>query len=143
MKKQIKEIPSILFLMISFGIAIRVMTGGKEEVPLHWNVRGEIDSWGDTWTIVLLPVIALALYGLLTLLQRWPQWCNAVCGANHRAEYLCVATYRSCHTVHNYCYVQKIRTVFLKPIADDCCFFLIRLSCVSVFFTWPNYATSM
>ena len=48
MKKQIKEIPSILFLMISFGIAIRVMTGGKEEVPLHWNVRGEIDSWGDT-----------------------------------------------------------------------------------------------
>ena len=51
MKKQIKEIPSILFLMISFGVAIRVMTGGKEEVPLHWNVRGEIDSWGDTWTI--------------------------------------------------------------------------------------------
>lgn len=64
MKKQIKEIPSILFLMISFGVAIRVMTEGKEEVPLHWNVRGEIDSWGDTWTIVLLPVIALALYGL-------------------------------------------------------------------------------
>ena len=44
MKKQIKEIPSILFLMISFGVAIRVMTEGKEEVPLHWNVRGEIDS---------------------------------------------------------------------------------------------------
>ena len=158
MKKQIKEIPSILFLMISFGVAIRVMTGGKEEVPLHWNVRGEIDSWGDTWTIVLLPVIALALYGLLTLLQQThvgydrsyqePRYAAlslyyAVCGANHRAEYLCVATYRSCHTVHNYCYVQKIRTVFLKPIADDCCFFLIRLSCVSVFFTWPNYATSM
>ncbi len=47
MKKQIKEIPSILFLMISFGVAIRVMTEGKEEVPLHWNARGEIDSWGD------------------------------------------------------------------------------------------------
>ena len=39
MKKQIKEIPSILFLMISFGVAIRVMTEGKEEVPLHWNAR--------------------------------------------------------------------------------------------------------
>lgn len=63
MRKQIKEIPSILFLMISFGVAIRVMTEGKKEVPLHWNARGEIDSWGDTWTIVLLPVIALALYG--------------------------------------------------------------------------------
>lgn len=85
MKKQIKEIPSILFLMISFGIAIRVMTGGKEEVPLHWNVRGEIDSWGDTWTIVLLPVIALALYGLLTLLQRWPQWCNYPCKITDKA----------------------------------------------------------
>ena len=59
MKKQIKEIPSILFLMISFGVAIRVMTEGKEEVPLHWNARGEIDSWGDPWTIILLPVIAL------------------------------------------------------------------------------------
>ena len=129
MKKQIKEIPSILFLMISFGVAIRVMTGGKEEVPLHWNVRGEIDSWGDTWTIVLLPVIALALYGLLTLLQRRPQWYNYPCKITDKAG--------AC------CYVQKIRTVFLKPIADDCCFFLIRLSCVSVFFTWPNYARSM
>ena len=79
MKKQIKEIPSILFRTISFGVAIRVMTEGKEEVPLHWNARGEIDSWGDTWTIVLLPVIALALYGLLSLLQRRPQWCNYPC----------------------------------------------------------------
>ena len=74
MKKQIKEIPSILFLMISFGVAIRVMTGGKEEVPLHWNVRG-----------VLLPVIALALYGLLTLLQRRPQWYNYPCKITDKA----------------------------------------------------------
>lgn len=33
MKKQIKEIPSILFLMISFGIAIRVMTRRKGRSP--------------------------------------------------------------------------------------------------------------
>ena len=79
MKKQIKEIPSILFLMISFGVAIRVMTEGKEEVPLHWNARGEIDSWGDPWTIILLPVIALALYGLLTL------WCNYPCKITDKA----------------------------------------------------------
>ena len=85
MRKQIKEIPSILFLMISFGVAIRVMTEGKKEVPLHWNARGEIDSWGDTWTIVLLPVIALALYGLLTLLQRRPQWCNYPCKITDKA----------------------------------------------------------
>lgn len=117
------------------------MTGGKEEVPLHWNVRGEIDSWGDTWTIVLLPVIALALYGLLTLLQRRPQWYNYPCKITDKAgayklmsgmlghiknfvmllflyitlavaqiiepEYLCAITCRSCHTVHNCCYVQK------------------------------------
>lgn len=85
MKKQIKEIPSILFLMISFGVAIRVMTEGKEEVPLHWNARGEIDSWGDPWTIILLPVIALALYGLLTLLQRRPRWCNYPCKITDKA----------------------------------------------------------
>ena len=69
MKKQIKEIPSILFLMISFGVAIRVMTEGK----------------GDPWTIILLPVIALALYGLLTLLQRRPQWCNYPCKITDKA----------------------------------------------------------
>lgn len=175
MKKQIKEIPSILFLMISFGVAIRVMTEGKEEVPLHWNARGEIDSWGDPWTIILLPVIALALYGLLTLLQRRPQWCNypckitdkagayklmsgmighiknlvmlllyyAGCGANRRTEHLCAIACRSCHIVHNCCCLQKIRTVFLKPIADDCCFLgAAVVLCLGVF-TWPNYATSM
>lgn len=176
MKKQIKEIPSILFLMISFGVAIRVMTGGKEEVPLHWNVRGEIDSWGDTWTIVLLPVIALALYGLLTLLQRRPQWYNYPCKITDKAGAyklmsgmlghiknfvmllflyitLAVAQIIELNTFvlllvalaipFIIVVMSKIRTVFLKPIADDCCFFLIRLSCVSVFFTWPNYARSM
>lgn len=176
MKKQIKEIPSILFLMISFGVAIRVMTEGKEEVPLHWNARGEIDSWGDPWTIILLPVIALALYGLLTLLQRRPQWCNYPCKITDKAGAyklmsgmighiknlvmllflyitLAVAQIVELNTFvlllvalaisFIIVVVQKIRTVFLKPIADDCCFLgAAVVLCLGVF-TWPNYATSM
>jgi immunity protein, SdpI family len=37
-------------------------------VPMHWNVRGEIDRWGSRASIFLVPVIAIALNVLLRVL---------------------------------------------------------------------------
>ena len=76
MKRFWREMPALLFLLATFGIALWVLTDDRDAIPLHFDIRGEADSWGEAWSIVWLPLIALALYGLLTLLQHRPQWCN-------------------------------------------------------------------
>jgi uncharacterized membrane protein len=42
-----------------------------ERLPTHWNMRGEVDGWsGRPWGALLMPVVALALWGLLPLLRK-------------------------------------------------------------------------
>ena len=36
-------------------------------IPLHWNVRGQVDSWGPRWNIFLLGGLPL----IVALLMRW------------------------------------------------------------------------
>ena len=38
-----------------------------DKVPLHWNLRGEVDGYGPKW---VLPLINIGTYALLTLLPR-------------------------------------------------------------------------
>lgn len=76
MKRFWREFPAILFLLSSFAVAFWIIANTPENIPLHFNAQGEIDRWGESWTIIGLPLIALALYGLLTLIQHRPQWCN-------------------------------------------------------------------
>lgn len=76
MKQFWRETPAWLFLLATFGVALWIQFDGQEEIPLHFDVRGEVDRRGDTWTALLLPAIALVLYGLLTWVQRHPRRCN-------------------------------------------------------------------
>lgn len=76
MKRFWREFPAILFLLSSFAVAFWIIANTPENIPLHFNAQGEIDRWGKSWTIIGLPLIALVLYGLLTLIQHRPQWCN-------------------------------------------------------------------
>ena len=55
-----REMPALLFLLATFGIALWVLTDDRDAIPLHFNIRGEVDSWGEAWSVVWLPLIALA-----------------------------------------------------------------------------------
>lgn len=40
-----------------------------EKIPIHWNIRGEVDGYGEkTWAVFLTPVAVVALWGLFRLL---------------------------------------------------------------------------
>jgi len=44
-----------------------------EEIPTHFNLLGKIDHYGDKKMIFLLPAIAWLIYGLMTLMQKYPK----------------------------------------------------------------------
>ena len=76
MKRFWSEVPALFFLLAAWVVGVWIQFDNRAEVPLHFNAQGEVDRWGDASTALLLPAIALVLYGLLTWLQRHPKWCN-------------------------------------------------------------------
>jgi hypothetical protein len=47
-----------------------------ERVPIHFGFDGNADAWGNRSSSLLLPLIAVVLYGLLTVLSRFPHSFN-------------------------------------------------------------------
>lgn len=47
-----------------------------EHIPVHFNFRGEPDRFGPRSTLILLPLIAVLLYVLLTLVGNYPHTYN-------------------------------------------------------------------
>lgn len=60
-----KELPIIGIVLIPFVYLAYLWKSLPDKVPTHWNYKGEIDHWGDKYTLVsilfLLPVLTYAL----------------------------------------------------------------------------------
>jgi uncharacterized membrane protein len=48
-------------------------------IPKHFDFSGNVDSWGGRGSLIFLPVVVLLLYGLLTILERFPHVFNYTC----------------------------------------------------------------
>lgn len=59
----------LIYTMISW-------TSLPETIPVHFNAKGQPDGWGSRISIFFSPLLALALYILLTLLNRRPEIFN-------------------------------------------------------------------
>lgn len=64
-----------MLLMVQIVLTCMVVMW-RNEIPLHWNLAGEIDRTGSAYEIIWLVVISAAIYLLLTFLQRHPERCN-------------------------------------------------------------------
>jgi hypothetical protein len=47
-----------------------------QQVPMHYNVMGEIDKWGSKNGILFLPAISIFLYAFITMVSFFPQIWN-------------------------------------------------------------------
>ena len=57
-----------------------------EKIPTHFNLLGQIDHYGDKKMLALLLVIVWLIYGLLSLMQKYPKmyaWSKEI-GENER-----------------------------------------------------------
>lgn len=66
-----KELPLIIIVLIPFVYLAYVWNSLPEKVPLHWNIEGEIDRYGEKSELILIPLLLpLLIYVLFTIIPR-------------------------------------------------------------------------
>ena len=66
-----KELPLIIIVLIPFLYLAYVWNSLPEKVPLHWNIEGEIDRYGEKSDLILIPVLLpLLIYVLFTIIPK-------------------------------------------------------------------------
>lgn len=78
-KHPLDKLMNRLSLLVLVGSVVFLAGYWKQipaEVPMHYNAAGEIDRWGSKAELLILPVIAWLLYGLLTVVEQFPSAWN-------------------------------------------------------------------
>lgn len=84
MKNKLKLIAYVL-LVLFLGVCTGIIVRGTE-IPFHWNVKGEIDSVGSCWNVLLLVVLEVLTFWMLAFLQSHPKYCNYPRTFNNQAK---------------------------------------------------------
>lgn len=78
-KHPLDKLMNRLSLLVLVGSVVFLAGYWKQipaEVPMHYNAAGEIDRWGTKAELLILPVIAWLLYGLMTVVEQFPSAWN-------------------------------------------------------------------
>ena len=70
---------SIVSILSIVGVAVYLILAWKtipDQIPGHYNALGEVDRWSNKSELIVLPIISVLLYGLITLIERYPQIWN-------------------------------------------------------------------
>lgn len=70
------DILGYAFFIGSILLLVMVWNTLPEEVPAHYNAKGEVDRWGSKWELIILPIISFFLLLFLSFLERHPEWHN-------------------------------------------------------------------
>ncbi|MCJ0742617.1 DUF1648 domain-containing protein [Pedobacter montanisoli] len=70
------EVISIIVLLTLAVFTVVNYKNLPDTVPVHFNLAGEADRFGSKKEIFALPLIAIAIYTLLTILNRYPHIFN-------------------------------------------------------------------
>lgn len=64
----------VAITIIELIIAAFLFASLPEQIPMHWNMAGELDGWGSRWAVFLIPTMTflplLLLAGILSLALR-------------------------------------------------------------------------
>jgi uncharacterized membrane protein len=74
--KTILEIMAILAVLTTILSPLYYWSELPEKVPTHFNFSGEADRFGDKATLLLLPLVSILVYGVLSVIVRYPEAFN-------------------------------------------------------------------
>ena len=63
-----KELPLIGIVILPFTYLAYVWNNLPNKVPIHWNLKGEIDRYGDKSELILIPILLPLLTYLIFLI---------------------------------------------------------------------------
>ncbi len=73
MKKLIKELPLLIIALIPIIYLNFIWNQLPQKVPMHWNINGEIDRYGNKielyWISLLLPLSVLLMMNIIPLID--------------------------------------------------------------------------
>lgn len=70
--QMVLEIAAILLILGIIAFLLFRWPSIPEQIAGHYNAAGQVDRWGDKGEILVLPIVAIALYGLLTAVSFFP-----------------------------------------------------------------------
>ncbi len=79
---RVEKVIQVISAIGLIGIIMMLFTSWSslpDKIPSHYGFSGEVDSWGDKGILFLLPIIAIFMYGLLTIIERIPHLYNYMC----------------------------------------------------------------
>ena len=61
---------ALILIAASFAATAGFYPSLPERVPMHWNIRGEIDKWGPRSTVWIMPCAMVGMLGLFAILPK-------------------------------------------------------------------------
>ena len=61
---------AMVLVLLCFVLTGIFLTAAPEEIPMHYNIQGEIDRWGSKYEMLIMPVICLVSGVFLDLVAR-------------------------------------------------------------------------
>ncbi len=66
-----KELPIIAIVLLPFIYLAYIWNKLPQEVPIHWNIEGEIDGYGNKVMLILIPILLpLLVYVIFLIIPR-------------------------------------------------------------------------
>ena len=90
-RNALDTIETIVSLLCLVGVVVYLILAWNtipDKIPGHYNAAGEVNRWGNKSELIMLPIISWVTYGLITLIEHFPQiWNTGVrVTADNRAE---------------------------------------------------------
>lgn len=70
------EWSAIGFNVTIWGYTLFVWQDLPESIPVHFNLKGEPDNFGNRYNLLILPLISGIIFAGLTILNRYPHMFN-------------------------------------------------------------------
>jgi len=78
-RNALDTIETIVSLLCLVGVVVYLILAWNtipDKIPGHYNAAGEVNRWGNKSKLIMLPIISWVTYGLITLIERFPQIWN-------------------------------------------------------------------
>lgn len=66
-----KELPLLTIVLLPFAYIFYIWNKLPQEIPIHWNLKGEVDRYGEKIEILLIPILLpLLIYIIFSVIPK-------------------------------------------------------------------------